>query len=213
MAVRIVLAAAAVLALLFASRIRLVLFYDADFRLEARFWFFHIPLPAGEKAAPKTGKKARARPKKQKPPKAGPKPDLSFFLRHFSAFFELAKKLIAAAGRRLTVERFELDLRIHEEDAADTAIRYGQACAAVYTALGFLHSAVRVKRERVRISPLFSGGETAVSFQAELSMRIFAVLTLLVSQGIPAARTFFSLLRAEDEERPGQTPETARRAG
>ncbi|ADU27641.1 DUF2953 domain-containing protein [Ethanoligenens harbinense] len=182
---------AAVLVLVGLSRVRLLVSYDGAFRFDVRFWFFRLRLP-GQPGAKKV------KPGKEKPAKdkAAFKPDPSFFLEHFSELFDLAKKLVAATGRRLVVDRLYLDLRIHEDDAASTAIRYGQACALVYTATGFLGSALRVRRHDIRVAPLFEEGEASAAFSAALSIRVFSVLTLAVTQGAAVIRMMLSFLRS-----------------
>ncbi|MFT9077202.1 DUF2953 domain-containing protein [Ethanoligenens sp.] len=183
---------AAFLIFLNLSRVRLLVSFQEQFSFEIRFWFFRVRLPSVP-AAKKT------KPQKKKSAKEGgaaSKPDLSFFLTHFSEVYDLLKRLVAATGRRLVMDDLLLDLRIHEEDAAATAIRYGQACAVVYTAYGFLKSALRVRRHDIRVIPLFQDGVTSVAFSAALSIRIFSIVTLAVTQGAAIIKMMLSFVRS-----------------
>lgn len=186
---------AAFFTLVSVSRLRLAVSFQDTFQFEVRFWFWRIRLPAQKKAKPKKAKAVKA----EKPQKQKAKPDLSFFLSHFSELFDLFKKLIAATGRRLTVDRLYIDLHIHESDAATTAIRYGQACTLIYTASAFVESALRVRAHDIRVTPLFQEGETAVIFSVELSIRVFSIITLAATQGVAVVKMIFSFMRSSKD--------------
>lgn len=184
---------AALLVILILSRVRVLVSFRDTFRFEVRFWFFRLKLPGAPSAK-------KPKPAKEKPAKKGkepPKPDWSFFLSHFSELMDLLKKLIAATGRRLVMDRLQINLRIHEEDAAATAIRYGQACAVVYTATGFLESALRVRRHDILVTPLFQDGTSSMDFSAALSIRIFSIVTLAVTQGPAVIKLILSYLHKD----------------
>lgn len=183
----------ALLLLLAVSRVRMLVSFQDAFRFEVRFWFFKFGLPG--KPVSKKPKPAKVKPQKKKTEAS--KPDLSFFLSRFSELADLMKNLIAATGHRLVMDRLYLDLRIHEEDAAATAIRYGQACAVVYTATGFLESALRVRQHDIHVTPLFQEESTSVAFSAALSIRIFSIVTLAVTQGPAVVKLILSYLHKD----------------
>lgn len=193
----VLLALAVLLAALAVSRLRLVLGYDGAFSFTARFWFFRFPGKAHKK-------KKQAGPVKKKAASAKGEavfvPDWSFFLTNLSDVFGLTGKLASATGRRLTVDRLTVDLRIREEDAAATAIRYGQACGVVYTAVGFLQSVVRVRRREITVVPLFQEGAAGASVSAVLSIRVYAIVTLLLTQGAGIVKLLLAFFRASRQK-------------
>lgn len=189
-------AVAALIVFLLVSRVRVLISYQETFRFEVHFWFFRILVPKPPSPKPVKQKKKRAKPVG----KERAKPDLSFFLAHFSELFDTLKDLIAATGHRLVMDRLSLNLRIHEADAAATAIRYGQACAVVYTVTGFIGSAVRVRRHEIRVSPVFQeDGATYVAFSAVLSMSVFSIVTLGITRGPAVLKLIQSFLHTEKD--------------
>ncbi len=173
------------------SRVRLLVSYEGAFRFEVGVWIFRLRLPG--QPGPKKTKPQKAKPSKKR---AVSKPDSSFFLEHLSELFDLTKKLVSATGRRLVVDRLYINLRIHEDDAASTAIRYGQACALVYTAAGFLEGALRVRKHDIRVTPLFEEGEASAAFSAAFSIRVFSILALAVTQGASIIKMMLSFLHS-----------------
>ena len=64
--------------------------------------------------------------------------------------------------RAVTVRHLHLELRVPGEDAAATAVHYGQVCAVAYPALTLLYAGMCIKDHTVRIGPDFAGEGGAV---------------------------------------------------
>lgn len=191
---------ATLLVMLAVSRVRASVSYADGFLFSVRFWFFRFPRVRPKRGGPQKQPRAQKTEKRRKGKTPAFVPDWSFFLSHFSETAELLLKLLRAVGRRVTVNLFLVDLRVRGDDAADTAIRYGQACGVVYTAAGALRSLVRVRRCEVSVIPLFQGGEAGATVQVELSMRVFSILTLLIARGPDTWKLFLAFLRASREK-------------
>lgn len=71
-----------------------------------------------------------------------------------------------------------LDLKIATEDAANTALLYGAASTAVYTAMEFLDSFITLKKsyKKIAVYPDFAGTETKVSLKIIISIKPIHVL-------------------------------------
>ncbi|HCC00809.1 MAG TPA: hypothetical protein DEP42_06315, partial [Ruminococcaceae bacterium] len=180
------------------SRVHLSISFTERFDMEVRFWFFRYRFfkeNAAEKPSSRKKKEKKSKKEKKKAESKG-RSTLSFFLSHFSDFAGLLKQIAVAVGRRLRVDLFLLELDIHEEDAAKTAIRYGEACALIYTGTAFLESVVRVRKHNVRITPLFQEGETQVNFSSKISISIGSIVTLIATQGVTIIKTLISIMRS-----------------
>ena len=110
-------------------------------------------------------KQRKAKKSKKKTDKKG-KPEMSFFeslmkegLSSVTEFLVAMVKLTTKGTRRLllrfVIDRFYLDATVAHEDAAKTAVLYGQACAVFYPAYAYLNSKIRIKKKRISIHPDF----------------------------------------------------------
>lgn len=75
-------------------------------------------------------------------------------------------KEIAHILRFCTAKKMDIAVVCAEKEAAETAIRYGQCCAAVYPLVGMLSSVMRVRKKarHIDIRCDFSGGEPSFSY-------------------------------------------------
>ena len=108
------------------------------------------------------------------------------------AFLQRMAKLAVQAANRarkaVTVDRLSLELLVAADDAADTAVRYGQVCSAVYPAVAALEQAVRVRKRHLRVEPNFLLEQSGVRFEVRVHVTVFR----LIGVGVPFA---FGLLK------------------
>lgn len=62
--------------------------------------------------------------------------------------------------KRFKLRKFELDLTVATDDAANTAIRYGEVCAAAYPVLSLLHSVLDINPKKMNINADFDKTKT-----------------------------------------------------
>ena len=62
--------------------------------------------------------------------------------------------------KRFKFRKFKLDLTVATDDAANTAVRYGEVCAAAYPVLSLLHSVLDIKPKEINISADFDKTKT-----------------------------------------------------
>lgn len=182
--------------------------YDKD--LKATVWVLGIPitlLPQEEKTlSPPTSKaKNNAVTQKKRNPQEKPSKwqELTAMFREdgpaatIHYLCELAKLAGQAVGHLLkavTVDRLSLELLIATGDPADTAVRYGQVCSALYPALAGIESRVGVRRRYLRVEPNFLQEKSDIALDVRLHIRVWqalwAVLVLLIK---------FILMKETDE--------------
>lgn len=96
-----------------------------------------------------------------------------------SLFVEVTKILVKLSKRLLShavVDTLYFKLDIAADDAAQTAVNYGAACAAVYPALGMLTALLRVREYEVDIRPDFNNAKTYGELDFVLKVRFVFVL-------------------------------------
>ncbi|HEX3027157.1 MAG TPA: DUF2953 domain-containing protein [Clostridia bacterium] len=171
--------------------------YDGKTVLKVKILFFQFRMIDEKTGKAKTGKKKKKKERKQreKPEKTEQKQPLKIpdLIRLIEQFSDPAKKLLRSFPNLLTVRRLKFRLTVCEQDAALTAMLYGGACAAVYPALSFLISHVRVKKHQVEILPHFQpdaqNAGSKVEFETEVSARPLSLLavTIRAAAGMAAA--------------------------
>ena len=172
------------------------------FRLSAGMLFVKIPiLPRkplteqqkkrrAEKAARKAQKKRRTQ--KPPPPQTQAKPARQKAKLTVDALCTMA----GAAGRflravlgALRITHIRICLPVSGQDAADTAVQYGQTNAWLHTALAFLNRVFWLEFDQVRIEPDFTGNLAGSEvFSCKVSAR-------LIIMGIAGAAFVYTLFR------------------
>lgn len=178
MGLKIFLAVAAALTVLILCRIRLVAEYDDDFRFKVKYLFFSfkINLKPGQKK-----KKTEKEVEKTKAAQPKPKPDIKRILGMLDEYSALLKKLISDVRRHLRVDDLHMRLVVNECDAAQTAVLYGKACAAVYPGFAAIAALVNVRRSEIDVVPDFSGDGTGdFAFGCTISMRVASGIGLAI---------------------------------
>ena len=172
-------------------------------RLEARlsYLFFSIPLAPPK---PKKEKQKQPLPKEEKKPEPEKKKSViqdiiaQRGLGGFLGLMRLLSSIAAGALRKifwhLSIRRVSLELVVAAEDAAQTAIRYGQASALVYPALGFLCANGSCKKREIAIHPGFNEEESRVDFYLYARIKLLYLLGTAFTAG-------FRLLKAMIKEK------------
>ena len=86
--------------------------------------------------------------------------------------------------RHIIVKKLMLSINIAGKDAADTAVKYGYCCSAVYPAFGIIVGSVKCKNYGVDISPDFEEkAKSAVIMELEAKIKILWLLALVLKHG------------------------------
>ena len=158
--------------------LRFVLGWREELQLELGIFFWHKTLlPQPEKAPEAEAKKES--PNKKKEEKESPKkPKKKLDSGQLLELLSLAKTALQSLGRplgwflgKLKLRDLWLDLTIVQEDAHQTALRYGQIQAALHSLLGLLDTRIRWKPEDLQIRADFVGQEERLWGGFSLTLR------------------------------------------
>ncbi len=151
-----------------------------------------------ESAEKKHKEKESAAPKEKKEPffkgKIKSYDDVLECLHSIKTLLIRFKRLI----KRVVVKDTVVDLVVVGNDSADTAIKYGAVCSAVYPIVTLLSDCLTFKPEKINVSAGFTEKEMTFSMKSLLSVRIIYLLIFAVS----AVKEFINLKRSlEKNER------------
>ncbi len=213
-ALYIILAIVAIIVILFSIKVTVTAVYDEMFSLDIKWLFLKLRIyPEDEetkakKAAKKAEKDKKKKPKKEKPKEEEPQPSSESKSNIFKDFynnqgFGATIKLIRTAAAQLggflkgvykafVIENLTVLLKVSAgDDAANTAIKYGKVCSAVYPAMGFICSNMKVRQYDVNVMPDFISGENVATFKLSLSVKPIKLTNAVI---LLAFRLIFKVL-------------------
>ena len=176
-----------VIFLLLLMPVKLKASYNENFRCSLKIGFVKIQL-----YPQKTKKKKKKSEKTEEKPEHEEKKKESLIKeKGISWLFDLIKKIAdLAVGalkdffRHIIVKKLMLSINIAGKDAADTAVKYGYCCSAVYPAFGIIVGSVKCKNYGVDISPDFEEkAKSAVIMELEAKIKILWLLALVLKHG------------------------------
>lgn len=171
----IVAVVAALIILLMQMRIRFCVSYNDGFDYAVRYIFITYRIKNKEKGQDKKGKKEK---KSKESAKKLDLEQIRQFLDLFERIWENAKTVILKVGRKIRIDRLQIDLTVGTDDAAQTAMTYGEACALIYPAVAILSDHVKIKKRQVMIGADFNSVKSEVKFSAHASIRLGAILSV-----------------------------------
>lgn len=187
-----------VLFLLLLMPVKLKATYNEDFRCVLKIGFVKFSL-----YPPKPKKKKKKKLKKADEEQKSEETKKESFIKEkgISWLFDLIKKIAdLAVGalkdffRHIIVKKLLLSISIAGSDAADTAVKYGYCCSAVYPAFGIIVGAVKCKKYGVDISPNFEEkAKSAVNMELEARIKILWLLALVIKHGIKGLKLLINL--------------------
>lgn len=78
--------------------------------------------------------------------------------------------------KRFTIKNIQLNLTVTGDDAADTAIKYGELASVVFPAVSFLTKNMKVRKYDVQITPDFLATKQKAAFRNQIAFRPIRVL-------------------------------------
>lgn len=188
----IILSILLLILILLAMPVTLYVDYGNETKISVRYLFVKIKLiPKKEK---KTKKKKSERKKDKAENKEPEKEKNSQFTdilkeKGLSGIIDLLKEIIkilkntsSSIRKHIIIKRFNLNIAVASEDAADTAINYGYACAAVYPAFSFICSIVKkVKKHNLEILADYNSKETKAVFELKTSIKLMFIIPIILS--------------------------------
>ena len=187
-----------VIFLLLLTPVKLKASYNENFRCVLKIGFVKFSL-----YPPKPKKKKKKKPKKADEEQKSKETKKESLIKEkgISWLFDLIKKIAdLAVGalkdffRHIIVKKLLLSISIAGSDAADTAVKYGYCCSAVYPAFGIIVGAVNCKKYGVDISPDFEEeAKSAVNMELEARIKILWLLALVIKHGIKGLKLLIDL--------------------
>ena len=152
--------------------------YDDDgVRVKAQIgWIRFAVFPKPPKAKKRKQPPAQGQAQTEKKPMQG--------LRDFQPFLHLALELAEKIRQRLVVRALTLHVRYGGKDAAQAAIHYGQAWAALGVAMPLLDAALTIQARDVQAIYAVEANTLSVFFQAVLRLRLGQCLALALQYGL-----------------------------
>lgn len=170
--------------------------YFDDFRCSLYVGFVKIqlyPQKPKKKKKPKKSDKNKAEQTKDKPDKAKEK-DLTALVDLIKRVAKLAASVLKDFFKHILIKKLQLSIRIAGSDAADTAVKYGECCAAVYPAVSIIASTLNCPEYGVDIVPDFAeNAKTAVEFEFKARVLLFRLVGLVLKHGIKALKMLADL--------------------
>lgn len=152
---------------------------NEEFEIKLKILFLSFKLGGNNKKEKKLKKEInniqKAEPeKKEKKAPQKKKKKLSFGT--IVSMIKPTPKVIRYFLRGIKADKVVFILQISGEDASQTAIQYGRACAAVYPFLAFLKTQMKVKVKKFVVEPDFYHDKTRCQAEGILSIRLYRIL-------------------------------------
>lgn len=110
------------------------------------------------------------------------------------------KGLFAKILKKIVIKELAVDLTVAGDDAADTAISYGETCAAVFPALGIICTNMKVREYDVEIEPDFLATKSSGDLHTVIAFRPILILMAFIGYGFKIMnKVIFKLLFSRGE--------------
>lgn len=177
-ALYILLGIVLLLALLCFVKLTFTAVYSSELTLKLKVLFLTFTLvpvkQKPKKPKSKMPKKPKKKPadkgkKKDKKPsylkKLGDKKGVGGLLSMMTDLAKLAGSTLKGLFERIIIDKFDIDVTVVGDDAADTALKYGKICGAFYSAVSIICGTAKCEQYNVNVTP---------DFDDEASMRVAA---------------------------------------
>lgn len=150
------------LILLLLSSIHISFSYDNKAKYKLRWFLFSVTSedkkkkPAKEKKSEKAEKEKKEKPKDSFLKKLYKGEGLTGIIYIIREAAQIAQGALKYLFGHLVVKKFDIDICVSGDNAAETAVLYGQVCAAVYPCAGFIVSNTKCRSYNISIYPDFN---------------------------------------------------------
>lgn len=198
-----------VLFLLSLFNVKLTAKYEEKPLVIVKVFFLKFKFPGEKKAKNKKPKKKKSSPKKKKTDKKQEKDKkqsknpikqlwdkkgLSGLLDILKELLALSKGVLKGFFNRLVIHNVEVKITVGGEDASDTALGYGTACAVVYPLMGRLYNALNIEDYTVDVQCDFSeDSKTTVYAYAFCTIRIIHIIKIAIKALFRALKTYIKM--------------------
>lgn len=185
---KVLLIVIAVILILLMCPLKVFLDYDGDLKLNLGYLFLKFQLVPPK---PKKEKKKKTEEKKEKKPEQEKKQEEKrpgtfqrLMNKHgIDGLIDILKEVVSIVvdflrdfAKHLYVTRCNIRICVVGDDAADTAIKYGYVCSAVYPLLSVLEQNSVLKKHSTDISAGFLAEKTAAEMELTFKIRLLFLL-------------------------------------
>ena len=100
------------------------------------------------------------------------------------AIIDILKSLISKFKtllKHLALNDFQFIIKVVGNDAADTAIKYGTVCAALYPVSNLLNNCLNFKPDNISVFSDFSGQKTDYYLKGQVSVKLIYLIKFAIS--------------------------------
>lgn len=172
--------------------------YDGDFELKIRYLFLCFRIfPPKEKKHRKSKNKKKQKSEKEKPQEEKKNSVFDFVKeKGLSGLTEMLKSLantvenaVSSITKHLVISKLDVNVLVVGEDAADTAMKYGYICSAVYPLISIIDNHVKKCKHSENIVAGFNDPEMKIVCAVKIRIKpIFLLIT--------AVKTAFNGIKA-----------------
>ncbi len=196
-ALLIILGIIAFFIVLLSIKVVVTVHYEDDVELSVGWLFLKFKILPSEKKEKKPEKEKK--PKEEKPKEESEiikepkkKKQDNMFVRFYrnrgvEGVVQLIKDAAKAVGgmfkrigRAFLFEELFISLTVGKGDSAQTAIKYGETCSAVFPAMGLIVSTMRVKKYSLEINPDFIYGNSNAKLHTKISVRPIKLINAVI---------------------------------
>ncbi len=197
-ALYIILGIVAFFVILISVKLCVTVHYEDDVEISLKWLFLNIKILPKNEDKPKKEKKEK--PKKEEKPKEESeiikepkkKKQDNMFVRFYknrgvSGVVQLLKDAANALGgmfkriaKAFTFEELFISLLVGAGDSAETAIKYGKTCSAVFPAMGLIVSTMKVKKYSIEVTPDFIKGSNVAKLHTKISVRPIKLINAVI---------------------------------
>lgn len=173
--------------------------YFDDFRCVIFLGFIKIPIyPPKPKKKKQQKKKTKSAPKSEAHDKDKPglikENGILWFLELIKRISKLAVSVLKDFFGHILIKKLTLSIKVAGDDAADTAIKYGECCSVVYPAVSVITRTFNCPKYGVDIMPDFNEkAESKLEFEFKARVFVFRLLQLVIRHGFSALKLLADL--------------------
>lgn len=179
--------------LVFCIKLRFSAVYNEKLTLQLKVLFLKYTLIPYEKKEKKKKQKAKAKKKGEKKPEKKKEKKQSIFKKYtekngvdglvsiISELSSLVGTTLKGLFEHIVIEKFDVDIIIRGEDAADTAIKYGKICGVFYSAVALILETAQFDDYNLNLTPDFDETkDSEVKGETDFYIRTFYVVMYLL---------------------------------
>lgn len=185
--------------------------YADDFVLKIGYlflWFTLVPQKPKKKKAHKKSDKSPAEKKDKKEKKENENisqlkdiikdKGIGGVIEILRQAINIMKGFLGGVTNHIIINRFNLSVIVATNDAADTAVNYGYACAGIYPLTSFILSAVKkIKTQSINVMPDFNKKECEITGDVYAKIKLFFLVGSLLKAGFRTLRLMINIKKGD----------------